>query len=121
MFVRTSPLSLARLLWWYGEDELWPRALGLSPLVVADLAPEFGRLRSDRTAVEQIWPSAPRDAPLLIPVIELLEGRARPAARSRRRPANQMPEVLVVDEAGRWNDPSFAEVNRILDQRHFGV
>lgn len=42
--VYTSPLSLARLLWWYGEDELWPRALDLPPLVVADLAAEFGKL-----------------------------------------------------------------------------
>jgi len=32
-----------------------------------------------------------------------------------------MPEVLEVDEAGRWADPGFAEVNRILDAREFGL
>jgi hypothetical protein len=35
--VITSPLSLARLLWWYGEDDLWPRALDLTPEAVAHL------------------------------------------------------------------------------------
>lgn len=123
MLVRTSPLSLARLLWWYGEDDLWPRALRIPPSVVADLADDFGRLHLDRAAVERIWPSAPRrnaDAPLLLVAISHLEGRARPAARSRRRPSKAMPGALDVDEAGLWVDPGFAEVNRILDQRHFG-
>jgi hypothetical protein len=115
--VVTSPLSLARLLWWYGEDELWPRALSLAPLVVADLAPEFGRLGADRPSVESIWPKAPRDAPLLIPIIEYLEGRPRPAARSRRRQTKAMPPALAVDEAARWDDPGLHEVARILDER----
>lgn len=120
LFVRTSPLSLARVLWWYGEDDLWPRALNLPPLAVADLAAEFGRLASDPSAVERLWPSAPRDAFLLIPVIALLERRPRPAARSRRRPSKQLPEVLDVDQAGLWSDPGLAAVSRNLDDRAFG-
>lgn len=117
MLVRTSPLSLARLLWWYGEDELWPRALKLPPVVVADLASAFGELAADESLVERLWPSAPRDAPVLLPVIGYLEGRPRPAARSRRRAAKNMPDILDVDQEGRWADPGFAEVNRILDER----
>lgn len=120
MLVRTSALSLARLLWWYGEDELWPRALQLPPSVVADLASEFGRFASDRAAVERVWPTAPRDAPLLIPVIQYLEGRPRPALRTRRRPRKAMPAILDVDEAVRLADPGLAEVSRILDDRQFG-
>lgn len=120
MSVRTSAVSLARLLWWYGEDDLWPRALQLRPTVVADLAPEFGRLASDRSAVERVWPNAPRDAPLLLPTIHFLTGEARPAVRIRRRPTRDMPAVLAVDEAGRWADPGLAEVGRILDEREFG-
>jgi hypothetical protein len=30
-------LSLGRVLWWYGEDALWPEALELSPATVANL------------------------------------------------------------------------------------
>ena len=119
--VRTSPLSLARLLWWYGEDDLWARALQLPPSVVADLASEFGRLASDPVAVEHVWPHAPRDAPLLIPVIQYLEGRVRPAARARRRRTRDMPAVLDVAESERWSDPGLAEVSRILDERRFGA
>lgn len=45
-YVITSPLSLARVSWWYGEDDLWPSALALTPDVVADLAPRFAELRA---------------------------------------------------------------------------
>ena len=36
-FVITSPLSLARVLWWYGEDDLWASALALAPTVIEHL------------------------------------------------------------------------------------
>jgi hypothetical protein len=73
-FVITSPLSLARVLWWYGEDALWPRALELTPAEVGRLAPAFARLRNDPRLVARTWPSAPADAYLLLPTIGLLEG-----------------------------------------------
>lgn len=117
MYVTTSPLSLARMLWWYGEDELWPRALELAPARVAGLAKEFGRLYLDDAKVERLWPQAPKHAYLLLPVIRLLEGKPRPAARSRRRPEKNMPEVLRADEEARWNDPGFQEVKRLVDKR----
>jgi hypothetical protein len=85
--------------------------------VVADLASAFGDLAADKSAVERMWPSAPRDAPLLLPVIGYLEGTPRPAARSRRRAAKDMPSILDVDGEGRWADPGLAEVSRILDER----
>ena len=68
-YVITSPLSLARIMWWYGEDELWTAAFLLEPAVVADLAPRLagsvplprfssccGQVRHWRTL---IWRSAP--------------------------------------------------------------
>lgn len=115
--VVTSALSLARLLWWYGEDELWPKARALEPIQVADLADEFGRLRDDPAKVARVWPDAPRDAYLVLPVIELLEGRARPAARRRKRPRKLMPAELALSKDERWADPGLAEVSRILIER----
>src|SRR6476661_8314801 len=76
-YVTTSPLSLARLLWFYGEDSLWERALAPSPRAVADLAPLFGELRLDGARLHLLRPDGPRDSYLLLPVIELLEGVAR--------------------------------------------
>lgn len=117
MSVRTSALSLARLLWWYGEDDLWPRALQLQPSAVADLGPEFARLASDRSAVERVWAKAPTDAALLLPTIQLLTGETRAAVRRRRRPTKDMPVALAIDMEGLWGDPGLAEVSRILDER----
>lgn len=65
----TSALSLARILWWYGEDDLWPRALNMEPVEVADLAPEFARLRMEPDELKKLWPGHPRDAYLLVPLI----------------------------------------------------
>ncbi len=115
-FVITSPLSLARVLWWYGEDALWPRALELTPAEVGRLAPAFARLRNDPRLVAHTWPSAPADAYLLLPTIGLLEGAVRPAARRHRRATSLMPPVLDVDEDRRWKDPQLLEVCREVDR-----
>ena len=40
-YVITSPLCLARIMWWYGEDALWTPALLLEPAAVADLVRAF--------------------------------------------------------------------------------
>ncbi len=115
-YVVSSPLSLARLLWWYGEDDLWPRALALAPDQVAALAASFAQLRTDPAAVARQWPTAPRhDAPLLLPTIGLLEGTSRPAVRRHRRPDAAMPAALAVEEEERWRDPQLEEVARIVD------
>ena len=63
-YVITSPLSLARVLWWYGEDGLWATALELEPVVVADLAPRFAELRA-----------APEVMELLVEVFHLIQER----------------------------------------------
>jgi hypothetical protein len=115
--VITSPLSLARILWWYGEDDLWPAALALTPGAVADLATRFADLRAAPEVMEVMWPGAPIvDAHLVLGVIEHLEGRPRPAARRHRR-GGPMPDVLDVDEAERWRDPAFVEVFRLVQER----
>ena len=116
-YVVTSPLSLARALWWYGEDELWPAALGLAPAVVADLAPRFAELRAAPETVELLWPGAPlADAHLVLGVVEHLEGHPRPAVRRHRR-AGPLPDVLDLGEDLRWQDPALAEVFRLVQER----
>lgn len=116
-YVITSPLSLARVLWWYGEDELSTAALGLAPAVVADLASGFAELRAAPEMVELLWPGAPlADAHLVLGTIEHFEGRARPAVRRHRR-GGPMPEMLDVSEDERWRDPELAEVFRLVQQR----
>ena len=96
-YVITSPLSLARVLWWYGEDDLWAPALGLAPAVVADLAPRFAELRAAPEVMELMWSGAPlADAHLVLGTIEHLEGRPRPAVRRHRR-GGPMPDVLDLE------------------------
>ena len=115
--VITSPLSLARVLWWYGEDDSWASALALTPAVVADLAPRFAQLRAEPEAMELMWPGAPlADAHLVLGAIERLEGRPRPAARRHRR-GGPLPDVLDLSEDERWRDPALAEVLRLVQER----
>lgn len=113
--VVTSAKSLARDLWAFGEDDLWPEALVLAPAAIAGLSAEFGRLRTDPEAVARIWPDAPEEAFLLIPVIERLEGRRRPAVRSRRRPRSAMPEILQSDGDDASSHPGFGEVRSLVE------
>ena len=115
--VITSPLSLARVLWWYGEDDLWEPALGLPPAVVADLAPRFAELRNAPGVVELLWSGAPlADAYLVLGTIEHLEGHPRPAVRRHRR-GGPMPDELDHGEEERWHDPALAEVTRLVLER----
>jgi hypothetical protein len=116
-YVVTSPLSLARVLWWYAEDDLWPAALELPPAVVADLAPRLAELRASPGMVELLWPGAPMaDAHLVLGAIEHLEGHPRPAVRRHRR-GGPMPDELDLGEAERWRDPALAEVLRLVHER----
>ena len=115
--VITSPLSLARVLWWYGEDDLWAAALVLTPVVVAQLAPRFAELRSAPRVTELLWPGAPRaDAHLVLGTIEYLEGHPRPAVRRHRR-GGPMPDELDVGEEDRWHDPALREVLHLVAAR----
>ncbi|HEX2904292.1 MAG TPA: hypothetical protein VHO01_12620 [Jatrophihabitans sp.] len=113
--VVTSAKSLARELWAFGEDDLWPQALVLAPGSIAALSAEFGRLRTDPTAVARVWPQAPAEAFLLLPVIEQLEGRRRPARRSRRRPLSAMPDILRSDGDDASRHPGFGEVRSLVE------
>jgi hypothetical protein len=110
-------MSLARVLWWYGEDHLWRVALGLPPSVVADLAPRFAELRAAPGAMDILWPGAPlADAHLVLGVVEHLEGRPRAAARRHRR-GGPMPAEIDPGDDARWHDPALAEVLRLVHLR----
>lgn len=87
----------------------------LDPATLANLSAEFGRLRTDAAAVARIWPDAPDEAYLLIPAIERLEGRRRPAARSRRRPRTTMPAILRPDSDDPADEPGFCEVRSLVE------
>jgi len=116
-FVVTSALSLARVTWWYGEDEIWPKALAFSPWDVAELAPRLAELLTRPELVADVWPDAPPyDAHLVVGTIEHVEGRPRAAARRHRR-SGPMPAPMDLSEDVRWSDPSLAEVLHLLDQR----
>ncbi|MFL6001636.1 MAG: hypothetical protein ACJ72P_02400 [Nocardioides sp.] len=116
-YVITSPLSLGRVMWWYGEDDLWSSALQLTPAAVADLAPRFAELHAAPERIEILWPGAPTaDAHLVLGTIEHLEGQARPAKRRHRR-GGPMPDVLDLGEEERWRDPALVEVLRLVDER----
>lgn len=110
-----SAKSLARELWSYGEDDLWPQALVLDAATLAQLSAEFGRLRTDPEAVARIWRDAPDEAYLLIPAIERLEGRRRPAARARRRPRTTMPAILRAESDDPTDEPGFCEVRSLVE------
>ena len=114
MNIVTTATSLARLLWWYGEDGLWPAALKLRADDMALLPPKFARLYLNPDLVEAIWHNAPlKSAYYLIPAIELLEGTERPAALRRRRPKSTMPKALV--EYDGWTDLALKQVPNLLD------
>ena len=114
-YVVTSPLSLARLLWWYGEDVLWARALVLAPETVALLSEDFAALLAHPEEIARLWPSPPPDAYLLIPTIGELEGEPRPAARRQRR-RSALPLALDVEEEKRWRDPQLEAVAWMVDR-----
>ena len=97
-YVITSPLSLARIMWWYGEDGLGPQrppraGRGGRPRAAPGRAPCRSR------GAQLPWPGAPlADAHLVLGAIEHLEGRPRPAARRHRR-GGPMPDRLDVSES----------------------
>ena len=92
-FLITSPLSLARELWRYGEPELAARAMHLTPEAVLDLGVRIMQLYGSAEA-DQLWPGGPKDKAYLLAAIETLEGIARPARRRIRRPERDLPEDL---------------------------
>ena len=72
-YLITSPSSLGRVMWWYGEDELWPAARELSAPEVTDLASRVAELLAAPQVVELLWPGAPiADAHLVLGTFEHL-------------------------------------------------
>jgi hypothetical protein len=116
--VVTSPLTLARELFRYGEPALAERAFALLPAEVAQIGSRVADLRMTG-ASERIWPGGPRNAALLLGVIEHLDGAARPCSRSRRLPEKALPEHLQATEAERW--AASVPVSRALDERLHGT
>ena len=108
--ILTSPMSLARLLWRYGEDGLWQDALGLSPEKVASIGSFAGELALAH-------PGMGTNEALIAAAIENLEGTIRPPARTRRRSNKEMPPDLAATEDDLWSDPGCSTVTRIAQER----
>lgn len=90
----TSPLSLARELWRYGEAPLADRARKLKPMDLIKLGERAGEIQRSGEG-DQLWPDGPRDhRALLLAATELLEGTARPTERTRRLPEGRLPAEL---------------------------
>lgn len=93
-FVVFSAEQAAASLWDYGEDELVDRALALTDADLREIWSIAGRywesgyplpVTSQRVVLGHVNALA---------VITHLEGRLRPLARERRRPARSRPESL---------------------------
>ena len=94
----TSSLSLARQLWRYGEPGLATEARRLRPANLLELGERAGAIQASGEG-DRIWPDGPKaDKAVLLATIELLEGEARPAQRSRRLPEKQLPAELAATE-----------------------
>jgi hypothetical protein len=104
--ILTSSMSLARLLWRYGEDGLWRDAFELSPEKVARVGAHAGELALER-------PGMGTDAALMAAAIERLEGAIRRPARTRRRPEKDMPQELAATEGDLWSDLGLKAVSRV--------
>jgi hypothetical protein len=83
--------SLAEELWLYGEDTLYLAPLDMSDTDLIDLwllagtVMLSGRARSGSEAA-------------VMAAVELLEGNARPLARTRRRPRRRLPNLAQSPE-----------------------
>jgi hypothetical protein len=110
----TSAVSLARELWRYGESDLSRRACELSPAEVADVGVRAAEM-ADAGEPERVWPAGPGFAKgaLVLAVVEMLDGTARPPQRNRRLPEQRLPASLQLTEAERWeaNKPVRAELD----------
>jgi len=118
--VITMPaVSYARELWRFGEPDLARRAATMSPTQCADIGERAGHL-SLSGEVDRLWPSGPRGhaTAILLAVIEILEGRARPCIRSRRLPEKSLPEEWQLTEEERW--AASEAVNREMTARLHG-
>src|SRR4051794_28927570 len=115
--VVTSALSLGRELWRYGESDLADRACEMTP---GGVLAGGGRAAGLMTTGEEarLWQNGPRNAALLLAVIEFLEGTARPCRRARRLPESGLPDRLQATAEQRW--AAAAEVARINDRRNAG-
>lgn len=116
MVVVTSPLTLARLLWLYGEDDLWELALALPPEKAADIGERAGDLMMHPGAADAIWPERPRGSELVLVAIEALAGGSPPARRNRRKPKKNLPARLNATETELWS--SIKPVSDVVDQRN---
>jgi hypothetical protein len=116
MQIITSPLSLARQLWRYGEPDLAGRALMLKATEVADIGERAGVLYGPEA--DALWPRGPSDKPLMLAAIEHLDGVARPCRKARRLPEKSLPSNLQASEEQRW--ATTLPVAAVVDARNAG-
>lgn len=113
----TSALSLARVLWRYGEPELAQRAAALSPADVLTVGQRIAELGVSGDS-KRYWPNSGKNAAFVLGAIWFLEGRPRPPVLQRRLPESQLPSELQATEAELWE--STLPVVDLADSRRRG-
>lgn len=108
LVIRTTSLSLARSLWFYGEDDLWPRARTLPTPQLLEVGAHAGTLYTPQNE-QRLGIRLTASLAMVLAAIELWEGQPRLPARTRRRPENQMPAELRATKDQLWSDPQLRE------------
>jgi hypothetical protein len=101
-FVVIDKWTLAEELWSFGEDSLWLKAVNLSDEEMVRVWTFAGRVLHEARSNGEA---------AALGAVQAIEGRARPLARTRRRPRSKRPRFDVTRE-GRLADAHRIEVSQ---------
>jgi hypothetical protein len=111
----TSQLTLARELWRFGEDDVWPTILTLNVAEMVDLNERASDIYARQPVADMrliqahIWAA-----------IERVHGVGRLPVRARRRAKSKMPADLLATEGELWDalrPVQSEELRRIVNRR----
>jgi hypothetical protein len=110
--IPTSRLGLARALWCFGEDDLWPRVLALPLPVLADICRLAGQMSNPDT--ERQWGHRiTKSSALALAAIAVLVGKSRYPARREARDRKHLPSRLRGADLNREN-AELAQIRSLL-------
>jgi hypothetical protein len=81
--------AIAHELWRYGEDDMARHAINLTDHELdrmGEIAGKHSATSDVPSGAEMLWSKA-----IALAAVEVVEGKARPLARKRRRPLSQSP------------------------------